>query len=451
MAEQRDQRRLAAIMVADVVGYSRLMGQDEAGTLARLKKLRAEFLHPKVAEHGGRIVNTTGDGTLVEFASAVDAVKHAIDVQRGMMERNAGLSDEERIDLRLGINVGDIIIDGDDIYGDGVNVAARLEGLAEPGGIYISGTVFDQIGSKLDLTVDDLGPQSVKNIAEPVRTYRIRIEAATLAAGGGTATPPLPEKPSIAVLPFQNMSGDSEQEYFADGVVEEIITELSRIKWLFVIARNSSFAYKGKSPDIRQVGRELGVRYVLEGSLRKAANRVRISGQLIDAINGAHIWADRFEGGLDDIFELQDQITSSVVGAIEPALTTAEMRRANAKPTESLDAYDCFLQALALFHGFSSTGFENAVALCRKAITIDPQYATPYGLAARSLVYRVALGWASNVEIERNDAIEFARKAIDFGTDDPAALWMGGHALVVAAGEHDRGLSAGMSRPLLKM
>ncbi len=298
MAEKRVQRRLAAILAADVVGYSRLMGRDEAGTLARLKKLRAEFLHPKVAEHGGRIVKTTGDGTLIEFASAVDAVTHAVDVQRGMVERNASLPDDERFDLRLGINVGDIIIDGDDIHGDGVNIAARLEGLAEAGGICISGTVFDQIGNKLDLAVDDLGPQSVKNIAEPVGFYRVgRDEAGAPAVPDGA--PALPDKPSIAVLPFDNMSGDPEQEYFADGIAEDIITSLSHTHWLFVIARNSSFTFKGTAVDVKRVSEELGVRYVLEGSVRKAGNRVRITAQLMVAeTQRARRKAPRSQSGL---------------------------------------------------------------------------------------------------------------------------------------------------------
>jgi len=293
LSGERVERRLAAILVADVAGYSRLMGQDEAGTLARLRTHRRELIDPKLAEHKGRIVKTTGDGLLIEFPSLVEAVACAVAVQRGMAERNATVPDGERIVFRIGVNLGDIIIaDDNDIHGDGVNVAARLEGIAEPGGICVSGTVRDHIGDRLDLAFDDLGDQALKNIARPLRVYRVRLAAErtpTAAPVESAPTLALPDKPSIAVLPFQNMSGDPEQEYFADGMVEDIITALSRIRWLFVIARNSSFIYKDKSMDVKQVGRELGVRYVLEGSVRKAGNRVRITGQLIDAITGAHL------------------------------------------------------------------------------------------------------------------------------------------------------------------
>src|SRR5689334_14748467 len=348
-------RRLAAILAADVAGYSRLMGADEEGTLERLKAHRRELLDPKVAEHHGRIVKTTGDGVLVEFGSVVDAVRCAIDVQRGMAERNAGEPEGSRIDVRIGINLGDIIIDTDDIHGDGVNIAARLEALAEPGGICISQTVLDHARGKVAFDVEDGGAQALKNIAQPVHIYRV--------LSGGIRRPAmpqmsaralaLPDKPSIAVLPFQNMSGEREQEYFADGMVEEIITALSRVKWFFVIARNSSFAYKGRAVDVKQVARELGVRYVLEGSVRKAGNRVRIAGQLIDAATGAHLWADRFDGSLEDVFELQDKVASSVAGVIEPALQAAETARSVGRPTDDLSAYDLYLRAYAMV--FSST------------------------------------------------------------------------------------------------
>jgi TolB-like protein/class 3 adenylate cyclase len=301
LSGERVERRLTAILAADVVGYSRLMGAEEEGTLAALKAIRRELVDPRIVEHRGRIVKTTGDGLLVEFASVVDAVRCAVDVQREMAERNIGVPAETRIEFRVGINLGDIISDGDDIFGDGVNIAARLETLAEPGGICVSRVVRDQVRDKLALVFDDMGEQQVKNIARPVRAHRIRIDA--VAAATPTAAPPptlaLPDKPSLAVLPFQNMSGDPEQEYFADGMVEEIITALSRIRWLFVIARNSSFTYKGQAVDVKQVGRELGVRYVLEGSVRKGGGRVRITAQLIDASDGTHLWADRFDGSLD--------------------------------------------------------------------------------------------------------------------------------------------------------
>jgi TolB-like protein/class 3 adenylate cyclase len=343
-------RRLAAILAADVAGYSRLMGADEEGTLERLKALRRELLDPKIAEHKGRIVKTTGDGLLVEFASVVDAVRCAVAVQQAMPERNTGVAADKRIELRIGINLGDVIVEGDDLYGDGVNIAARIEALADAGGVFVSNTVHDQVRDRLPFIFEDLGEQQVKNIARPVRVYRIRTTLTHPAAkapgsplsriagegaerrrreAGEGASPalPLPDKPSIAVLPFANMSGDSEQEYFADGIVEEIITALSRIRWLFVIARNSTFTYKGQTVDVKQIGRELGVRYVLEGSVRKAGGRVRITAQLIDVLNGAHLWAERFDGSLEDVFELQDQVASSVAGVIEPTLQAAEMRR----------------------------------------------------------------------------------------------------------------------------
>jgi len=312
------------------------MGEDEEGTHAALTALRRELSDPRIAEHRGRIVKTTGDGLLVEFASVVDALRCAVELQRELTSRNAGIPKERRIEFRIGINLGDIIIDEHDIYGDGVNVAARLEALAEPGRICVSRVVRDQVRDKLDCPFEDMREQQVKNIARPVPVYRIAIAEHAPA----NAPLPLPDKPSLAVLPFQNMSSDPEQEYFVDGVVEEITTAISRLPWLFVIARNSSFTYKGRAVDVKQVARELGVRYVLEGSVRKAGNRVRITGQLIDTTTSAHIWADRFDGALDDIFELQDQVASSVVGAIEPKLRHSEIERAIRKPTESLDAYD---------------------------------------------------------------------------------------------------------------
>jgi len=341
---ERAERKLTAILAADVAGYSRLMGTDEEGTLAQLKAHRRALVDPKIAEHRGRIVKTTGDGMLVEFASVVDALRCAVEVQRGMAERNAELPQDKRIEFRVGINVGDIIIDGDDIYGDGVNVAAPLENLAEPGGICVSARVQEDAAGKLEIAFENAGEQRLKNIERPVRIYHVRPSGSPASQRPSL---PLPDKPSIAVLPFQNMSGDPEQEYFADGIVDEIITALSRFRSLFVIARNSSFTYKGKAVDVKQVGRELGVRYVLEGSVRKAANRVRITGQLVDAATGAHLWADRFEGGHEDIFDLQDRVTASVVGEIAPKVEQAEIERAQRKPTESLDAHDHYLRGMA--------------------------------------------------------------------------------------------------------
>ena len=318
-----------AILAADVAGYSRLVGADEEGTLAQWKAHWRALIEPKIKEYSGRIVRITGDGLLVEFTSVIAAVRCAVEVQRTMVKRNADVPQERRIEFRMGVNVGDIIIDGSDMWGDGVNVAARLEALAEPGGICVSGRVQEDVHGRINVAFEDTGERHLKNIAHPVRVYRVRLNGTAAKPG-----PALPDKPSIAVLPFNNMSGDPEQEYFADGVVEEIITVLSRVRWLFVIARNSSFAYKGRAVDVKQVGRELGVRYVLEGGVRKAANRVRITAQLIDASTGAHLWAGRFDGGLEDIFELQDQVTTNVIGAIVPQLEQAEIKRAARKPTE---------------------------------------------------------------------------------------------------------------------
>jgi TolB-like protein len=385
VAEQRVQRQLSAILAADVAGFSRLIGLDEEGTLVRLKELRRTLIDPKINEHRGRIVKTMGDGLLVQFASAVDAVRCAVDMQRQMAEQDADTADDRKFEFRIGINVGDIVIDGDDIYGDGVNVAARLEGLSEPGGICVSLAVHDQVRDKLDLTFEDAGEQQLKNIARPVRVYRVQLgETVTKTV----AALPLPDKPSIAVLPFQNMSGDPEQEYFADGMVEEIITALSRFGQLFVIARNSSFTYKNRIVDVKQVGRELGVRYILEGSVRKAGNKVRITGQLVDSSTGAHLWADRFDGGLEDIFDLQDQVTASVVGAIAPKLEQAEIERSRRKPTESLDAYDYFLRGMPGTYHWTKEANSEALSHFYRAIEIDPNFASAYGMAARCYAQR---------------------------------------------------------------
>jgi TolB-like protein/class 3 adenylate cyclase len=386
-------RRLAAILAADVAGYSRLMGADEEGTLERLKALRRELVDPKIAEHHGRIVKTTGDGLLVEFASVVDAVRCAVEVQQAVPERNIGAAADNRIELRIGINLGDVIVEGDDLYGDGVNIAARIEALADAGGVFVSNTVHDHVRDRLPFIFEDLGEQQVKNIARPVRVYRVRDPlthpaadalgsslsrcgegAERSEAGEGGLPLPLPDKPSIAVLPFANMSGDPEQEYFADGMVEEIVTALSRIRWLFVIARNSTFTYKGQAVDVKQVGRELGVRYVLEGSVRKAGTRVRITGQLIDAATGSHLWADRFDGSLEDVFDLQDKVATSVAGVIEPALQMAETRRAVARSTTDLGAYDLYLRALAVFFPITKERVLKALGLLEQAIAIDPRY-----------------------------------------------------------------------------
>jgi TolB-like protein/class 3 adenylate cyclase/Flp pilus assembly protein TadD len=424
MSEERAQRRLAAIMAADVVGYSKMMGRDEAGTLARLKSLRAEFLHPKVTEYGGRIVKTTGDGTLIEFPSAVDAVAHAVDVQREMAERNAKLPRDQQIQLRLGINVGDIIVDENDIYGDGVNVAARLEALAEPGGICVSSIVNESVGSRVDIALQDGGEVTVKNIERPIRVWkwnpgRGAVTAQPISGTIATATgPPLPDKPSIAVLPFHNMSGDSEQEYFGDGITEDIITALSKLKGFFVIARNSTFAYKDKAPDVRQVARELGVRYVLEGSVRRAGKRLRVTGQLIDATSGNHIWAERYDRPAADVFALQDEITNSVVSAIEPQLYAAENLRLKSKPPESLDAWGCVVRAMPFIWMWVSQDDDTGINLLKRAIELDPGYARARSLLAWIFASRVSLG---NMDYERgiSDALALAQRAIDLDPDDP--------------------------------
>jgi TolB-like protein len=435
---ERVERRLTAILAADVAGYSRLMGADEEGTLAQLKAHRRALVDPKIAEHRGRIVKTTGDGMLVEFASVVDALRCAVEVQRGMAQRNAEVPQDRRIEFRMGIHQGDVIIEGGDIFGDGVNVAARLEGLAEAGGICVSARVQEDVRGKLELAFEDMGEQQLKNIDRPVRAYR-----AKLSDQGTSPRPslPLPDKPSIAVLPFQNMSGDPEQEYFADGIVDEIITALSRFRSLFVIARHSTFTYKSRPVDVKQVGRELGVRYVLEGGVRKAANRVRIIGQLIDTTTGAHIWADRFEGGREDIFDLQDQVTTSVVGAIAPKLEQAEIERAQRKPTESLDAYDHYLRGMAyLYQLTNKEAIDEALRLFRRAMEVDPAFAPAYGSAARCYTQRKAQGWVTDRVRETAEAARLARRAVELSKDDAVVLSSAGYTLALVVLDLDAGV-----------
>jgi len=403
------------------------MGEDEEGTLAALKAIRREVADPKIKEHHGRIVKTTGDGLLLEFASVVDAVRCAVEVQREMAERNADVPPDRRIELRMGINLGDIIKDGRDIYGDGVNVAARLEALAEPGGICVSRVVRDQVRDKLAFSFEDMGEQQVKNITRPIRVHRILLSTQPGPSKPvvGTATGPsltLPDKPSIAVLPFQNMSGDPEQEYFADGMVEEIITALSRIRWLFVIARNSSFTYKGQSVDVKQVGRELGVRYVLEGSVRKAGQRVRITGQLIDATTGAHLWADRFDGSLEDIFELQDKVATSVAGVIEPTLQAAEILRSGERPTSDLTAYDLYLRALSHAYTWEKSDIITALDLLRQAIERDSHYGPALALAALCHYNLHVGGWTNDPDLNRREGVDLARQALRVASDDAGVL-----------------------------
>jgi TolB-like protein/class 3 adenylate cyclase/Tfp pilus assembly protein PilF len=445
LSSERVERRLAAVLAADVAGYSRLMGADEEGALARLKAVRKSLVDPAIAAHRGRIVKTTGDGMLVEFASAVDAVRCAVEVQRSMAEQNAAVPQRDRIEFRVGIHVGDIIIDDSDIFGEGVNIAARLEGIADPGGICISDDAQRQIRGKIDIAFEDIGLQNLKNIAEPMRAWRSRFDAKfssllPLNQSNKTAQlPSLPDKPSIAVLPFQNMSGDPEQEYFADGMVEEIITALSRFHWLFVIARTSTFTYKSRAVDVKQVSRELGVRYVLEGSVRKAGNRVRITGQLIDATTGAHLWADRFEGSLENIFEFQDEVASGVVGAIDPKLLEAEMARVKRKPTANLDAYDCFLRASALVYQWTNESTEEALRLFYEAIELDPDYAQAHAFATWCYVWRKANGLRVERDSEIRETARLAREAVRLAKDDAFSLCWAGYSLASVVGELKEG------------
>ena len=380
MSGERVERRLAAILAADVAGYSRLMGQDEAGTLARLRGHLRELIDPKVAEHKGRVVKTTGDGILIEFPSIVEAVACAVAVQHGMAERNAAKPEGQRIEFRVGVNLGDVIVEGDDIHGDGVNVAARLEALTEPGGVCVSGTVRDHIGDRLDLTFDDLGDQSLKNIARPIRVFRVRVAIAGTTAPLVKPTPTfaLPDKPSVAVLPFINMSNDPEQEFFADGIAEDIITALCRYPALFVIARNSCFTYKGRAIGAKQVGQELGVRYVLEGSLRKSGNRIRLTAQLVEAETGNHVWAERYDRDLADIFTVQDEITEAATIAIAPAIAQAEQQRAMRKPPENLDAWAAYQRGLWHFRRYSVADNATAQRFFRDAIDLDPNFSGGY-------------------------------------------------------------------------
>jgi TolB-like protein/class 3 adenylate cyclase len=415
------ERKLAAIFAADVEGYSRLMGRDEVGTLRTLTAYRV-IIDRLIASHHGRIFNTAGDSLVADFASAVDAVQCAVEVQEAIARGNADRPAAEQMRFRIGIHVGDIMVQGENLFGDAVNIAARLEGLAEPGGICVSGTVQDQIGTKLPVEFIDLGPQQVKNIGQPIKAYRIREETSPSTTPIVGSSLPLPDKPSIAVLPFANMSGDPEQEYFADGMVEEIITALSRIRWLFVIARNSSFTYKGKAVDVRQVGRELGVRYVLEGSVRKAGQRVRITGQLIDTITGTHLWADRFDGSLEDIFEFQDKVAVSVAGVIEPALQAAEARRSAERPTNDLTAYDLYLRALAVFFPNTKERLFQALGLFEQAIAIDPHYGPALSWAAICRMRLVQDGWAEAPEEARRKAIDLARQSLQAAQNAPGTV-----------------------------
>ncbi len=423
-------RRLAAIFTTDVVGYSRLIRADEEGTLLALKTLREDLINPKIAEHTGRVVKLMGDGMLAEFSSVVGAVRAAAEIQQAVLKRNADLPETQRIEFRVGVNLGDVVIDGDDIHGDGVNVAARLEGLAEPGGICISGSVHDQVRDRLDLRFKDLGDQTVKNIDRPVRVWQwvahrpnvAQKTGAAPGAGAETKRPALPDKPSIAVLPFDNMSSDAEQDYFADGIVEAITAALSRIRSFFVIARNSAFTYKGRATNVLDIGRELGVAYVLEGSVQRAGPRLRITVQLIETDGGAHVWAERYDGAVDDIFDLQDRITEQVAGALQPTIRIAEIERSRRKRPQDLGAYDFAMQAMPHVWALEKEEGAEALDILVKALAIDPDYPLALSLAAWCHAQRSVYNWAEDIKNSQAQALKLAEKAAQLSGDDPLIL-----------------------------
>ena len=419
-------RKLVAVFAADVEGYSRLMGVDEVDTLKGLTERRA-ILDRFIEEHRGRIANTAGDSVLAEFGSAVDAVQCAVEAQIALADANSHAPPDKCISFRIGIHIGDVMIRAGDLFGDGVNIAARLQSIAKPGRVCISGVTYDQVRKVLPMTFVDLGVQQVKNIQEPIRAYQVSAPSETLEAAPARVVeiespPPLPDKPSIAVLPFQNMSGDPDQEYFADGMVEEIITALSRFKSLFVIARNSSFTFKGRAVDIKEVRRSLGVRYVLEGSVRKASGKVQITGQLIDAETGTHIWADRFERDLTDVFALQDEVAAAVVSAIQPKLLQTEIAFAMRRRAENFSAYDLYLRALQQFHLSSRNEVAEALRLADQALELEPQFGAAAALAGICRMQRVLFGYATDPEFERKEAVRLIHLALSVDDSDPETL-----------------------------
>jgi adenylate cyclase len=419
-------RRLVAVFAADVEGYSRLMGADEVGTLKGLTERRA-ILDRLIGDHRGRIANTAGDSVLAEFGSAVDAVQCAVDAQTALAEANTGIPPDKQINFRIGVHIGDVMIRAGDLFGDGVNIAARLQALANPGAVCISGATYDQVRKVLPMSFVDLGIQQVKNIQEPIRAYQVSApsemhQSVAERVAEADSPPPMPDRPSIAVLPFENMSGDPEQEYFADGMVEEIITALSRFRWLFVIARNSSFTFKGKAVDVKEVGRRLGVRYVLEGSVRKASGKVRITGQLIDAVTGAHIWADRFERDLTDVFALQDEVTVAVVSAIQPKLVQTEIAMASRRRPENLTAYDFYLRALQHFYLTTREGIAEGIRLAHRALELDPRFGLVAALAGALHLNNVLWGYAIDPQFDRKEAIRLFRLALNIDDGDPDTL-----------------------------
>ncbi len=441
MTADRVERKLWAILSADIAGYSRLMGADEEGTLAALTAHRRDHVDPCVAKHRGRIVKNTGDGFLAEFASVVDAVRCAVELQKGLAARNAGAAKNKRLDFRIGINVGDIVEQEGDIFGDGVNIAARLQAIAEPGGICLSARAQEDAAGKVDVGFDDIGEQNLKNIARTVHAYRVSLDGKPATAPARRARHGLPDKPSLAVLPFQNMSGDPEQDYFADGVVEDIITALSRFRSFAVIARNSSFVYKGRSVDVREVARELGVRYVLEGSVRRSGDRVRLTAQLVDADSGAHLWARNFDGKLADIFDVQDRITESVVAVVEPQIRRAEIERSRRERPGSLAAYDLYLAAMEKFHVATEKENADAYALLSKAIELEPNNCLMLAQAAQLIQHRMVMGGAPFSTNDRSMAHDLVHRALANARGDAPVLASAGLTLI-ANREYDLGFAA---------
>jgi len=420
-------------LAADVVGYSALMERDEEATYAEFERFKRELIEPSLARHQGRLIKTTGDGALAEFASPLAAMRCAVEIQDHLASGGSPLK------LRVGLNLGDVIVGQDgDLYGDGINIAVRLEGIADPGGILISEKVYREVEGKLDAAFEDRGEQQLKNISKPVHAYAIHTGAYSSLTERLSAAPPLPDKPSIAVLPFQNMSGDPEQEYFADGMVEEITTALSRFHWLFVIARNSSFTFKGKAVDIKEVGRRLGVRYVLEGSVRKASGKVRIAGQLIDAVTGAHIWADRFERDLTDVFALQDEVTVAVVSAIQPKLLQTEIGMATRRRPENLTAYDFFLRAMQQYYLTTRESLAEAIRLTHRALELDPRFGFVAVLAGICHMQRVLYGYAVDPQFDRKEAVRLSRLALSVDDGDPETLGWAGLISAYMVGDSER-------------
>jgi adenylate cyclase len=446
LSSEHVERRLMAIMAADVAGYSRLMGADEEGTLAHLKSFRKTLVDPKIVEHRGHIVKTTGDGTLVEFASAVDAARCAVKIQRGMAEQNADAPQNNRIKFRIGIHVGDIIIDDNDIFGDGVNIAARLEGIAEPGGVCISDDAHRQVRGKVDIPFEDMGSQTLKNIAEPMRVWRMRISSDAISASPQSASTlqsrPFPDKPSIAVLPFQNISGDPDQEYFADGIAEDVLTTLSKIHELMVIARYSSFVFKGQTRDIREIGRILGARYVLEGSVRKVGNRVRLTAQLIDSLDGSHLWADRFDGGLDDVFDLQDRITQEIVSALEVRLAFGEQVRVWRKRSGSPLVYEYFSKGRSLYVNFDRHTHAQARAEFERALEINPVFTPALHLLGFTLTDQARFGWEKDRAATYEAALDCATRALQADPGCSEAYLTIGYVRIFQR-RHDEAVAAG--------